>query len=296
MKKFLILSLSAALCVTLAFADLQGTLRQVDDLHDLNQFDQCITTLQAGLPQATTDQQRAEIYWRLARAALNQGNDLEDADAPQAQILAKFEEGERYADQAIALNPNNHQGYFWKSSNMGRWGQIKGILNSLAKAAPMRTLLERALAVNPRHPDSFYVLGQLYRELPGWPISFGDAGISVSYGRMAVNLNQEEVQQGSSSLSYDFQLELAKSLYARNWNAAKRTSEQRRMKTTFDRASATLERGANFEGSITIPSKPDRDEARDLVNGVISRLQAIGARSINQNNDLDKAREILADW
>ena len=87
MKKFLILSLSAALCVTLAFADLQGTLRQVDDLHDLNQFDQCITTLQAGLPQATTDQQRAEIYWRLARAALNQGNDLEDADAPQAQII-----------------------------------------------------------------------------------------------------------------------------------------------------------------------------------------------------------------
>ena len=59
-----------------------------------------------------------------------------------------FEKGQEYADQAIAADPQNNLGYYWKSSNIGRWGQVKGILNSLFKAGPMRDLLLKDLSLD----------------------------------------------------------------------------------------------------------------------------------------------------
>ena len=56
------------------------------------------------------------------------GDVAEKPSKPQADILAVFTEGEGYADKAIAADPQNDLGYYWKSANIGRWGQVKGVL------------------------------------------------------------------------------------------------------------------------------------------------------------------------
>ncbi|MBU0956631.1 MAG: hypothetical protein KKI09_14485 [Spirochaetes bacterium] len=297
MKKLLLVLLIVCTASGLVFAGLQDDLKQVDDMHEVGQYDQCLSRLQSVLGQATSNRDKAEVYWRMSRAALNQGNKLKDSNAPQPQTLAKYEEGEGYADQAISADPANYQGYFWKSSNIGMWGQTKGVLNALAKASPMKSLLEQAVGANNTHADSYYVLGQLYRELPGWPVSFGNAATAVSYGRLSVQLNTDDVQAGrAKNISYGFHVELAKSLWNRNWNAGKRSSEQRKIKADFDKARNPIDRGAAYEGSISIPGKSDREEALDLVRNAISSLQRISSRNAGQEDDLKKAQEVLAGW
>ena len=69
---------------------------------------------------------------------------------------------------------------------------IAGTINICAlNNAPLK-----ALAANPDRSDAYYVLGQLYRELPG-VISFGNVDAAVSFGRKAVDLREAQVKSGA---------------------------------------------------------------------------------------------------
>ena len=117
--------------------------------------------------------------------------------AKKDDLLKNYEEGEKYANQAIENFPNNPLSYYWKASNIGRWGQVKGILDSLGKAEPMQKLLIQAIDLDSDHSDSYFVLGELYDELPGWPISFGNIDFAVSFARKSIALNDEQLGYGN---------------------------------------------------------------------------------------------------
>ncbi len=54
-----------------------------------------------------------------------------------------------YADKAIKFSPSNNLGFFWKSCNLGRWGEVKGIMESLFKAEEVVELLIQSIELNP---------------------------------------------------------------------------------------------------------------------------------------------------
>lgn len=269
---------------------------RVDALHDQGKYaDARAAALDAA--GAAGAAEKAELYWRAARETLELGDAAEDAGQPKDTILKIFEEGEKYADMAIAADPQNNLAYYWKSSNIGRWGQVKGILNSLFKAAPMRELLVKDLALDPNHPDAYHVLGQLYRELPGAPVSFGNTDAAVSLGRMAVDLRAKAVQAGTEKeLNYSFILQLAKTLWKRNFTAEKRAAGMAKKLAASQAAKTPLERGSAYEGTLALKAGSDRDEARELVNGIIADLSKLPARTAGQNDDLQEARDTLAEW
>ena len=195
MRRFLIVLL-VFFPLGFAYADDSPAADQADSLNDKGMYAEAGSLLKAALPDAPGGKERAELYWRAARETLELGDAAEADKKPQADILALFTEGEGYADKAIAADPQNDQGYFWKSANMGRWGQVKGILDSLSKAAPMRDLLVKEISLNPERSEPYFVLGQLFREVPGWPVSFGNTDAAVSLGRKAVEMRQAQVQHG----------------------------------------------------------------------------------------------------
>jgi hypothetical protein len=253
--------------------------------------------LNSAIAEAPGGKERAELYWREAREILELGDAAEADKKPQASILALFTEGEGYADKAIAADPQNDQGYFWKSANMGRWGQVKGILDSLSKAAPMKDLLVREIALNPERSDPYFVLGQLYREVPGWPVSFGNIDAAVSLGRKAVEMRQGQVQAGTEKeIVYSFYNELAKSLYKRDWSAAKRVSEQKAKKAKLPAAGTPLEKGSLYEADSDLQNMSDREEAKALVQFSVSELGKLADLSAPQAKDLQKARALLKGW
>jgi tetratricopeptide (TPR) repeat protein len=281
--------------LTFAFSDASQVLLQADALHDQGKYAEAKKFLLDSVAGAGAKEQ-AELYWRASRETLELGDIAEKDKKPQADILAVFTEGESFADKAIAADPQNDLGYYWKSSNIGRWGQVKGILNSLFKAGPMRELLIKVLSINPERSDAYYVLGQLYRELPG-VISFGNVDAAVSLGRKAVALRQDQVKSGAEKqLVYNFTTELAKTLHKRNWSAATRANEQKSKPTRVANASTPLDKGALYEASVSLAALSDREEAKTLVQWVIAELEKLPALTAPQTKDLQKAKDLLKGW
>jgi len=297
MKRLGMVLALALVVVAPGMADFQEILDRVDQLHEAEKYEQSKSLIESSLAEATGAAQEAELYWRSARAWLNLGDEAEDGGTGEQELLTFFERGEAEAEKAIQADPNNHLGYYWKSANIGRWGQVKGILNSLFKAKPMRDLLQQALAVEPQHADSYYVLGQLYEQVPGFPVSFGDKDFAVSLGRKSIDLHDQQVRAGiEEEINHDFYTEMAKHLWERNYTAARRAREQGRKKSKYDSISDPMEKNFYYEAVVSLRDVSDREEARDMINWVIRELEGLSERTDSQNDDLKEAREVLASW
>jgi hypothetical protein len=286
-----------ALPVLAAFPDVPQAASQADALHDKGMYMEARTLVLGAVTSAADGAGQAELYWRAARETLELGDLAEKDKKPQADILALFTEGEGYADKAIAADPGNDLGYYWKSSNIGRWGQVKGVLNSLFKAGPMKDLLVKELSLNAERTDPYYVLGQLYRELPGWPASFGNVDAAVSLGRKAVDLRLAQFAAGTEKeFVYNFATELAKTLWKRNWSSDKRKAEQAAKASKLASAVTPLDKASLYEGTVVLKDMSDREEARALVQWAITEMVKQPALTAPQVKDLDKARTVLKGW
>jgi hypothetical protein len=164
-------------------------------------------------------------------------------------------------------------------------------------SGPTRDELVKALSLNPNRSEAYYVLGGLYRELPGWPISFGNVDAAVSFGRKAVEKRREQVDQGvEKELVYDFYTELAKTLYKRNWSADARAAEQKKKLAKLASAITLLDKGSLFEATITLKEVSDREEARLLVKWVVNELQNRPSMTALQQKYLQKAKDVMTAW
>ena len=292
------LSMAAVILVVpqCLFAQAADAIRMIDELHELGQYEES-RTLALGAVATASAVEKDELYWRAARAVVGLGDAAEDRKESRDAILSIFEQGERYADMAIAADPQNSLGYYWKSANIGRWGQVKGILSSLAAAAPMRELLVKDLSLDAGHPEAYHVLGTLHRELPGSPLSFGNADAAVSLGRMAVDLHAEAFAAGRvKAFNYSYSLYLAKSLWKRNWSAANRASGRQKKQAAWQAAKTPLERGSAYEAAVQLGAVSDRAEARQIVTWIIAELSKMTTRTAGQDSDLAEARGTLAGW
>jgi tetratricopeptide (TPR) repeat protein len=294
LKRMLVTCAVLALAGVPAVAALdQEAIERADTLYEDDRSADAVAVLEEVLSTARTGAERAEVYWRLSRATLSVGEDLEDDGADNETLLAVYEDGEEYGVQAVEADPSNHLGYYWQSANIGKWGQTKGILDSLFRAGPMRDLLKQAIQREPDHAGSYYVLGQLYAQVPGF-ISFGNVNYAVSLARKSVDLHEAELTTGEEDdVQHDYYIQLASHLKQRNWNAGRRAREQQNKERAHARTDDVLERGWHYEGTVDIPDMSDRDEAERILRDVIRRLEAITERTEGQEGELEEARELL---
>ncbi len=279
------------------FGDIRGILARIDALHDEGRLEDAKKLSLDSLADAPDRRDRAQLYWRASRESLKLGQGAETDHAPTAQVLSICKEGEGYADSAIQADPANDLGYYWKAANMGRWGQVKGMMNALFMTGPVRDLLVQELSINPLRSDAYSVLGQLYRELPGWPISFGNVDAAVSLCRESVDLRASQVRDGSeTTIDYSFATELAKSLYRRNWSSGTRLREQQNKRARYDGAKTPLQKGFAYEAVVTLLPLSDREEARIIVRQAITALEALQRRTADEEETLSDARELISGW
>ena len=279
------------------FADIRALLGRIDALHDEGRFADARQLSLDSVAATPTGAERAELYVRAARETLKLGQQAEDRGTPAGEVLRICEDGEAYADAAIQADPGNDLGYYWKAANMGRWGQVKGMLYALFMTGPVRDLLSQEVGINPRRSDAYSVLGQLYRMLPGWPISFGNVDAAVSLERESVDLRVSQVRSGEErTMDYSFTVELARSLFQRNWSAETRLKEQESKRARYQGAATALERGFDYEGIVTLPPFSDREEARRIVEQTITQMEAMPRRTADDEETLADAKGLLKSW
>ncbi len=268
-----------------------------------------IDLLEKSLPGVTVAEEQAEIYWRLSRDTLRLADDLgwqgaasgeaspHARRAATAKLLSMYKEGEAYADHAISLEPSRAEGYLWKAANIDRWAQTRGILASLYETGPMRRLLVTAAHLDPSLADVWFVLAQLYSQVPGYPLSFGNDAWAVSLGRKAIDARAAELQKGLvRSIPAEYYIRLAEELAKRDWTESTRITEHEAEAQQFFLLSGLVRKSVYYEGTIPIPNLSDRQEAIDLVRKVVNTLLDTPNRTIAENRALSQAQADLYEW
>ncbi|MBN1647131.1 MAG: hypothetical protein JW874_03765 [Spirochaetales bacterium] len=297
MKKLTVLLVLIAACAVSLCAD--EVLDKADKYFDSEQYEQGYKFVESELKPGLSKQKQAELYWRLARFALYIGGDMEDAGAGRKELIDIFVKGQELAEKAIELSPGA-DAYYWRSSNVGREGEIKGVLNSLAKAKPMRDDLITVLSFDKNYADAFYVLGRLFFLLPGG-ISFGDKDKAVSYARRSVALYKEK------ELKVSFYKSLAEILWKRNWDAAKRNKNIPKMEKDLAKAGDEFERMAVYEYSLGLNFTPpyaskkigqmsDREEAQAIIDWLKAEYRKVAKPDNGQIGDMKEVDEMIAEW
>jgi tetratricopeptide (TPR) repeat protein len=238
---------------------------EVDALFAVNKATEAQALLETMRGSSRSQAEQAQVLWRLARAQQLIGDERERSGASEEVLLETFDRGVNFAQEAIDLNPDDSRAYFWKAACIGRWGQTKGILDSLFKAGDMRDLLITALEMDPEFAAAYRVMGQLHFAVPGWPVSFGDKDKAVSFFRQSIAFSTEDPSESADSM-----LKLAEALISRNWNSRDRQNNQDWKKRDRNKARTAWEKGSFYEGVVSLGNESDREEARKLINLAIN--------------------------
>jgi tetratricopeptide (TPR) repeat protein len=299
-RKKIIVFLFVLLTISFALFANQALLDNADSLYWTDRYEEAKELLLSNLNSNLTNKEKAETLWRLARTTLAIGDELKAEGSSDAILFATFEEGEEYANQSIASYPLS-MGYVYHASNIGRWGETKGPLNSLSKAKPMRndfiTVIDEMGDTD--NTISWYVLGQLYYKLPGWPISFGDLNTAISYTRKAIDTIAKE------NLYHGHFKALAEMLWKRDYTAKKRNSVITSIQKEWNKAKgSTLDQHAYYEGAggpsalpfyspVALNQMSDRQEAVMLLKYAIAKYDIWHFHSRADKRNYELIKEML---
>lgn len=93
---------------------------------------------------------------------------LGDTSNTKNTKIKLYNKGLEYARRAIKLKEGSEWGHFWYMANMGKVGQLKGVLSSAKTVGEVRQELDRVLTINPRNTDALCARAAFYYELPGF--------------------------------------------------------------------------------------------------------------------------------
>lgn len=273
-------------------------IEEADEAHGDERYEESMELLDEAYNAASFNSQRAEVAWRRARTNLSMvDRDLAAETISDSEAIDRLEQGERYAEEAVGYNERLAEGWFWHAGNKGRRGQVRGVLNSLFMASDVRDLAMEAIERDEDMTEPYFLLGVMYRELPGGFISFGDDQKAVSLARLAVDRHEQDRRQGEvDDVWYNYYIELAHNLHERNWSESRRNRRQSGIRSDYESADENIDRAFNYEGTVSLPSGSDRDEAMELIQWVISEIRGLDSPTQGQLDDLAEAEELYDDW
>ena len=299
MKKFALTLLVLIIASTLfaafnpAYSDYQ--------FYNAHDFQKDKAYLESALNEAKDDSEKAEILWRLSRNTLTLTDDIEKTSENKQARLDGYSKAEALAQESVDL-VESYNAYHWLASAIGRIGQVNGPLNSLGKAKPMRNLVEKVQNdFNADYTDSWYVLGILYNQLPGGPISFGDKDFAISYMRRCLD-TQDNINRNNLT-NY---LELAQQLADRDWSASKRAKEFDKMQKKYNSNSVPTEKMKYYEGkdgkngkpfysSVTLDKISDKQEAVMVLKYALAFYEKTTVKFDSDKKNLDEINKLIAD-
>lgn len=81
--------------------------------------------------------------------------------------LAAYDKGRKLGERAVELAPRDEEAHLWYGINTGRWGQVNGVLQSLALLPTVKKEIETILEINPQSARGRSLAGNVLMEVPG---------------------------------------------------------------------------------------------------------------------------------
>jgi tetratricopeptide (TPR) repeat protein len=150
---------------------------------DRSQAARALSLYQGAL--ATGKTPRAPLLARLSQTCFVLGQ-----MAAQPQSMEYYRQGQSYAETLLREEPHRVEGHYWLAMNL--CGQSEEGGNLLGRKLLPRILeeLQRSLTLDETYDGAgaHRVLGRIYYEAPGWPLSVGDMQKSLQHLLAAVRL------------------------------------------------------------------------------------------------------------
>jgi hypothetical protein len=111
-------------------------------------------------------EEKYEAYWKIARIMYFIGEHTpEKKDRKNTFAQAVY-----HAEKAVALQPEQPDGYYWRGVNNGKYGETRGVLKSLSLVKPIKKDMNKVIELNRSYEDGGpdRVLGRVYFKLPGF--------------------------------------------------------------------------------------------------------------------------------
>lgn len=242
----------------------------VDRDFNATNYTACRQGLETMLPQAEAGPEKAQVLWRLSRVMVL----LADQATEKQEKRAIYDQGIRYAEEAIQEDPKNEQGYMWHCANVGRRCQTYG-LGEQAKAVPamqkdLTTILDKLGRI--RCSEAWQALAELY-----WKHPLKSKESAVNFARRAVfTIPANELRLSTC-------LYLAQLLQDRGWSADKRAAQAATHTAKFAaEKKSNTEKFTYYDGSDdrmpwlkgSVGDVSDHEEADLLIQYALARYAA----------------------
>jgi tetratricopeptide (TPR) repeat protein len=111
--------------------------------------------------------------------------------APEEQRMGYYRQGQSYAETLMREAPDRVEGHYWLAMNLCGQADEGGKLLGRKLLPLIMEELKRALALDETYDQAgaHRVLGRIYYEAPGWPLSVGDMEKSLQHLKAAVRLS-----------------------------------------------------------------------------------------------------------
>lgn len=177
-KRGALLFWAVVVLVVLPVAVGAATLEQADRLLfdpqlDTNKALQALTIYESLLPPS--GQERLPVLTRLARASFFLGDISE-----KRQRRPYYEQGRQFAQTILQEYPGRVEGHYWLGMNLAGLADVNR-MQGMRLLPQILESLERAASLEPGYDQAgaLRVLGRIYYEAPGRPISVGNIGKSL---------------------------------------------------------------------------------------------------------------------
>lgn len=131
---------------------------------------------------------RTPLLTRLARTCFLVGE-----LTGRSQRRQYYEKGRTYAEMLVKEEPARVEGHYWLGMHLCGLADVGGAMQGRKLLPRIMEELERARAIDEAYDQagSHRVLGRIYYEAPGWPLSVGDIQKSFTHLTAAVRLAPE---------------------------------------------------------------------------------------------------------
>ena len=165
-----------------------GTLAEADALLNsptlsMSQAARALSLYQGAL--STAGAPRASLLAHLSQTCFVLGQ-----MAPKPQSMEYYRQGQSYAETLIREEPNRVEGHYWLAMNLCGQADEGGKLLGRKLLPRILEELQRSVALDEAYDQAgaHRVLGRIYYEAPGWPLSVGDLQKSLQHLKAAVRL------------------------------------------------------------------------------------------------------------
>ena len=146
----------------------------------------CVKAIEMYEKALAVDTKNVAASWKLARASYWLGVHTDGDEAK----LAIYKKGIDVAKRAITIDPKSVASHFWLGVSYGKYGEVKGVTNSIALVEPIKKEMQTVIELDEKFEGggAHRVLGRLYHKLPG--VLGGDADKALEHLEKAIEIDK----------------------------------------------------------------------------------------------------------